>query len=135
MTISLNRRGVSWVAELLEDARRIWKETWRVLSLDGDALHAKYASNEVHRMAEWFCGQEVGLEKATVTLMLGDVVCFCFAAGHSTGNSRRRDLRRYPVSSIWRSSTAATAYCSRARPVGCRAAFYASIVDRPGHGV
>jgi Protein of unknown function (DUF3830) len=82
MTISLEKRGVSCVAELLEkDAPRTCEAVWSALPLGGDAYHAKYARNEVYTMVERFAGEEVGLENPTVTPIPGDVVYFSFPGG------------------------------------------------------
>ncbi|HLV71379.1 uncharacterized protein DUF3830 [Actinomadura hallensis] len=82
MTITLERRGVSCVAELLEkDAPRTCEAVWNALPLGGDAYHAKYARNEVYTMVENFCEEEIGLENPTVTPIPGDVVFFSFSGG------------------------------------------------------
>ncbi|QKG20601.1 hypothetical protein ACTIVE_2239 [Actinomadura verrucosospora] len=82
MTISLEKRGVSCVAELLEkDAPRTCEAVWGALPLGGDAYHAKYARNEVYTMVERFAEEEVGLENPTVTPIPGDVVYFSFPGG------------------------------------------------------
>lgn len=82
MTIALERRGVSCVAELLEkDAPRTCEAVWRALPLGGDAYHAKYARNEVYTMVERFADAEPGLENPTVTPIPGDVVYFSFSGG------------------------------------------------------
>ena len=82
MTITLERRGVSCVAELLEkDAPRTCEAVWNALPLGGDAYHAKYARNEVYTMVENFCEEEIGLENPTVTPIPGDVVYFSFSGG------------------------------------------------------
>lgn len=82
MTITLERRGVSCVAELLEkDAPRTCEAVWNALPLGGDAYHAKYARNEVYTMVEHFCEEEIGLENPTVTPIPGDVVFFSFSGG------------------------------------------------------
>lgn len=82
MTITLEKRGVSCLAELLDaDAPRTCEAVWRALPLGGDAFHAKYARNEVYTMVPRFAGQEPGLENPTVTPIPGDVVYFSFAAG------------------------------------------------------
>ncbi|MBO2453727.1 DUF3830 family protein [Actinomadura barringtoniae] len=81
MSITLERRGVSCVAELLDkDAPRTCEAVWQALPLGGDAYHAKYARNEVYTMVERF-GEEVGLENPTVTPIPGDVVFFNFSGG------------------------------------------------------
>ncbi|WP_174555149.1 DUF3830 family protein [Actinomadura hibisca] len=82
MTVTLERRGVSCVAELLEkDAPRTCAAVWAALPLAGDAYHAKYARNEVYTMVERFAAEEVGLENPTVTPIPGDVVYFSFSGG------------------------------------------------------
>lgn len=82
MTISLEKRGVSCVAELLEkDAPRTCEAVWRALPLGGDAYHAKYARTEVYTMVERFAEEEIGLENPTVTPIPGDVVYFSFPGG------------------------------------------------------
>ncbi|HVL85866.1 MAG TPA: DUF3830 family protein [Pseudonocardia sp.] len=78
--ISLARRGVSCVAELLEkDAPRTCAAVWDALPQGSDAQHAKYARNEVYTMVPRFA--EIGRENPTVTPIPGDVVLFDFAGG------------------------------------------------------
>ncbi|SNS44422.1 Protein of unknown function [Actinomadura mexicana] len=82
MTITLERRGVTCVAELLEkDAPRTCDAVWNALPLGGEAYHAKYARNEVYTMVERFSEEEVGLENPTITPIPGDVVYFSFPGG------------------------------------------------------
>jgi hypothetical protein len=82
MSITLERRGVSCVAELLDkDAPRTCEAVWGALPLAGDAYHAKYARNEVYTMVERFATPEPGLENPTVTPIPGDVVYFSFDGG------------------------------------------------------
>ena len=82
MSITLERRGVSCVAELLDkDAPRTCEAVWQALPLGGDAYHAKYARNEVYTMVERFAAEEVGLENPTVTPIPGDVCYFSFPGG------------------------------------------------------
>jgi hypothetical protein len=82
MTITLERRGVSCIAELLEkDAPRTCEAVWQALPQGGDAYHAKYARNEVYTMVERFSDEPIGLENPTVTPIPGDVVCFDFHGG------------------------------------------------------
>ncbi len=81
INITLARRGVSCVAELLEkDAPRTCAAVWDALPLGGDAQHAKYARNEVYTMVPRF-GAEIGFENTTVTPIPGDVVYFSFSGG------------------------------------------------------
>lgn len=82
MKITLEHRGVSCVAELLEkDAPRTCEAVWRALPQGGDIYHAKYARNEVYTMVERFAAEEPGLENSTVTPIPGDVVYFSFNGG------------------------------------------------------
>jgi len=83
LRISLARRGVSCVAELLEkEAPRTTAAVWRALEngpLEGDAQHAKYARNEVYTIVPRFA--EIVRENPTVTPIPGDVVLFDFGGG------------------------------------------------------
>jgi hypothetical protein len=82
MKITLERRGVSCVAELLDkDAPRTCEAVWQALPQGGDIYHAKYARNEVYTMVERFAAEEPGLENTTVTPIPGDVVYFSFNGG------------------------------------------------------
>ncbi|GGM49324.1 hypothetical protein GCM10012275_20210 [Longimycelium tulufanense] len=82
VTITLEHRGVSCVAELLDkDAPRTCTAVWEALPLAGDAFHAKYARHEVYTMVPGFGEYEVGLENSTVTPIPGDVVYFSFPDG------------------------------------------------------
>lgn len=80
--ITLAKRGVSCIAELLEkQAPRTCAAVWAALPQGGDAQHAKYARNEVYTMVPRFAEQEVGMENPTVTPIPGDVVYFSFPGG------------------------------------------------------
>jgi Protein of unknown function (DUF3830) len=83
LRITLARRGVSCVAELLEkDAPRTCAAVWDALAggpLGGEAQHAKYARNEVYTMVPRFA--QIGRENPTVTPIPGDVCLFDFAGG------------------------------------------------------
>lgn len=80
LRISLERRGVSCTAELLEkEAPRSCAAVWDALPLGGEAQHAKYARNEVYTMVPRFA--QVGRENPTVTPIPGDVVLFDFGGG------------------------------------------------------
>lgn len=82
MTITLERRGVSCVAQLLDkDAPRTCDAVWNVLPQSGPVHHAKYARNEVYTMVERFIDTPIGLENPTVTPIPGDVVFFDFHGG------------------------------------------------------
>ncbi len=84
LRISLERRGVSCTAELLEkEAPRTSAAVWEALAegpLAGPAQHAKYARNEVYTMVPRF-GGGIGRENPTVTPIPGDVCLFDFAGG------------------------------------------------------
>ncbi|WP_232660453.1 DUF3830 family protein [Pseudonocardia sp. TRM90224] len=81
MRISLERRGVTCVAELLEkDAPRTSAAVWDALPLGGPVQHAKYARNEVYSIVPRF-GPKIGYENTTVTPIPGDVCYFDFAGG------------------------------------------------------
>ncbi len=82
MRITLQRRGASCVAELLDkQAPRTCDAVWAALPQGGDAQHAKYARNEVYTMVPRFAAEPPGLENPTITPIPGDVVYFDFAAG------------------------------------------------------
>jgi hypothetical protein len=82
LRITLAKRGVSCIAELLEkEAPRTCAAVWAALPQAGDAQHAKYARNEVYTMVPRFTETEIGLENPTVTPIPGDVVYFSFSGG------------------------------------------------------
>ncbi len=82
MSITLAKRGVGCVAELLDkDAPRTCEAVWRALPQAGDVNHAKYARNEVYTMVPRFLDEAIGLENPTVTPIPGDVVFFDFSGG------------------------------------------------------
>ncbi len=82
VSITLAKRGVSCVAELLEkDAPRTCEAVWNALPLEGPVQHAKYARNEVYAMVPRFTPATVGQENPTVTPIPGDVVFFDFPGG------------------------------------------------------
>lgn len=82
MKISLAKRGVSCIAELLDkDAPRTCEAVWAALPLEGPAQHAKYARNEVYALVPNFTDRPVGTENPTVTPIPGDVVFFDFHGG------------------------------------------------------
>src|SRR6266496_3877308 len=64
MSITLERRGISCVAQLLEkDAPLTCDAVWSNLPHAGPVHHAKYARNEIYTMVERFIDQPIGLEK------------------------------------------------------------------------
>lgn len=79
ITISLDKRGVSCRARLLdEQAPRTCEAVWRALPQSDQAYHAKYARNEVYTLLPPFADPEPGLENPTITPIPGDVVYFGF---------------------------------------------------------
>ena len=81
MSITLEKRGVSCVAELLEaDAPRTCEAVWNALPQVGAVQHAKYARNEVYTIVPRF-GSRIGQENPTVTPIPGDVCYFDFHGG------------------------------------------------------
>jgi hypothetical protein len=79
ITITLEKRGVSSVARLLDrEAPRTCGAVWDALPQGGDAYHAKYARNEVYTFVPRFAAEEPGIENPTVTPIPGDVMYFSF---------------------------------------------------------
>lgn len=82
LSITLEKRGVSCVAELLDaDAPRTCEAVWNALPQVGPVHHAKYARNEIYTMVPRFAADEPGQENPTVTPIPGDVVYFSFPSG------------------------------------------------------
>jgi hypothetical protein len=81
ITISLDKRGVSCAARLLdEEAPRTCAAVWNALPQSGQAYHAKYARNEVYTLLRPFAANPPGRENPTITPIPGDVCYFDFAA-------------------------------------------------------
>lgn len=79
ITISLDKRGVSCIARLLdEQAPRTCAAVWDALPLTGQAYHAKYARNEVYTLLSPFARNSPGRENPTITPIPGDVCYFGF---------------------------------------------------------
>lgn len=79
MEVSLDKRGVSCVARLLdEQAPSTCAAAWSALPQSGDVYHAKYARNEIYALVPAFANEEPGLEHPTITPIPGDVVYFTF---------------------------------------------------------
>jgi hypothetical protein len=88
ITITLEKRGVSCVARLLDaEAPRTCEAVWEALPLGGDAYHAKYARNEVYTLVPRFAATEPGIENPTVTPIPGDVMYFTFEPWQLTPGS------------------------------------------------
>ncbi|MGH3366426.1 MAG: DUF3830 family protein [Nocardioidaceae bacterium] len=79
LDISLDKRGVSCVARLLdEQAPRTCAGVWDALPLGADVYHAKYARNEIYTFVPTFAEVAPGPENTTITPIPGDVVYFPF---------------------------------------------------------
>ncbi len=83
--VTLRKRGVSCVAQLLDDlAPKTCEAVWNALPQEGDAFHAKYASNEVYTLVPPFAPSEIGLENPTILPIPGDLLYFFFPPGTIT---------------------------------------------------
>ncbi|MQA82645.1 MAG: DUF3830 family protein [Streptosporangiales bacterium] len=77
--ISLDKRGVSCVAKLLDErAPRTSEQFWNALPMGSDAYHAKYARNEIYTLVPSYADPEPGPENTTITPIPGDLVYFSF---------------------------------------------------------
>lgn len=80
--LTLTRRNVTCTAELLDDlAPRTCEAIWEALPQEGDAFHAKYASNEVYTLVPPFADPPLPLENPTMTPITGDLLYFYFTPG------------------------------------------------------
>ena len=80
--VTLKKRGVSCVARMLDDlAPKTCEAVWNALPQEGDAFHAKYASNEVFALVPPFAPSESGMENPTITPITGDLLYFFFPPG------------------------------------------------------
>ncbi len=80
--VTFAKRGVRCVAELLEDlAPRTCEAVWQALPQEGNAFHAKYASNEVYTLVPPFAAEEPGPENLTMLPIPGDLLYFFFPPG------------------------------------------------------
>ncbi|MCQ4117673.1 DUF3830 family protein [Rhodococcus tibetensis] len=78
ITISLDKRGVTCRARLLDDdAPLTCDAVWNALPQSGDAYHAKYARNEVYTLIPRITAAP-HRENPTVTPIPGDVCLFDF---------------------------------------------------------
>ncbi len=88
--ITLEKRQVSCVARLLDDlAPATAQHVWDALPQASDAVHAKFASNEVYCLVRPLPGEQPGLENPTLTPIPGDVAYFDFPIGILPHASRR----------------------------------------------
>ncbi len=86
ITITLDKRGVSCTARLLDDAApRTCAALWDALPLSGQVFHGKYARNEIYTLVPAFAEREPGKENTTITPIPGDVCWFTFD-GDDLGN-------------------------------------------------
>ena len=93
MRITLTSRDVSFTARLLDDeAPLTCAAVWDALPLEGDAGHAKYASNEFYTLVPPLSEELIGLENGTITPIAGDVCYFEFGM-----QEVRQDLRQNPA--------------------------------------
>ena len=77
--VSLDKRGVSCVARLLDDAApRTCAAVWDALPLSAPVFHGKYARNEIYTLLPAFAPAEPGKENTTVTPIPGDLCYFAF---------------------------------------------------------
>ena len=82
MKITLEKRGISCIARLLEeDAPRTCAAVWEALPQGGPVYHAKYARNEIYTIVPRFARTEPGIENPTVTPIPGDLCYFSFPSG------------------------------------------------------
>lgn len=80
ITVSLDKRGVTCVAKLLDDvAPRTCAAVWDALPLSAPVFHGKYARNEIYTLLPGF-GSDPGKENTTITPIPGDVCAFWFSA-------------------------------------------------------
>ena len=80
--VTFEKRGVRCVAQLLEDlAPRTCEVVWQGLPQEGNAFHARYASNEVYTLVPPFAAEEPGLENPTMLPIPGDLLYFFFPPG------------------------------------------------------
>ncbi len=79
LTITLEKRGVTALAVLLDDAApRTCAAVWEALPQSGQVYHGKYARNEIYHLVPAFASVEPGKENTTVTPIPGDVCYFSF---------------------------------------------------------
>ncbi|WP_256841841.1 DUF3830 family protein [Ornithinimicrobium cryptoxanthini] len=86
ITVSLDSRGVSCTARLLEEAApRTCAAVWDALPLSSAVFHGKYARNEIYALFPTFAPQDPGKENTTITPFTGDLCWFSFS-GDDLGN-------------------------------------------------
>lgn len=81
--VSLDKRGVSCTAKLLDDRAPVTcQAVWDALPLGSDVYHAKYARNEIYALFPAFAPEEPPLENSTITPIPGDLCYFTFTDTH-----------------------------------------------------
>jgi hypothetical protein len=86
ITITLDKRGVSCTARLLDEAApRTAAAVWDALPLSAPVYHGKYARNEIYALMPQFAQRDPGKENTTITPIPGDVCWFTFE-GDDLGN-------------------------------------------------
>lgn len=81
ITITLDKRGVSCTARLLDDqAPRTCAAVWDALPQSSQVFHGKYARNEIYTLVPAFADPDPGPENTTVTPIPGDIAYFAFTA-------------------------------------------------------
>ena len=79
ITVSLDKRGVSCVARMLDDeAPRTCAAVWDALPLSAPVFHGKYARNEIYTLLPAFAPADPGKENTTITPIPGDLCWFSF---------------------------------------------------------
>ncbi|MXP19815.1 DUF3830 family protein [Gordonia sp. HNM0687] len=79
ITVTLEQRGVTAVAKLLDDeAPRTAAAVWDALPLGDQVYHGKFARNEIYTLVPAFAPVEPGPENTTVTPIPGDLCYFTF---------------------------------------------------------
>lgn len=95
--ISLGKRGVSCVAQLLDDlAPRTCEAIWKALPVGADAYHGKYARNEIYTLVQSFADPEPGPENTTITPIPGDLCYFSFPKAEIATASHGYDTSEAP---------------------------------------
>ena len=78
ITVSLDKRGVTCVARLHDEAApRTCAAVWDALPLSAPVFHGKYARIEIYTLVPAF-GADPGRENTTVTPIPGDLCWFSF---------------------------------------------------------
>ena len=79
ITVSLDKRGVSCVARMLDDqAPRTCAAVWDALPLAAPVFHGKYARNEIYTLLPAFAPTDPGKENTTIPPIPGDLCWFSF---------------------------------------------------------